>query len=51
MDGIESLIDKNETLSIFQIINSPEIYLPLIGFFAVLIIALFVKKLYFKGNI
>ena len=50
-DGIESLIDKNETLSIFQIINSPEIYLPLIGFFAVLIIALFVKKLYFKGNI
>ena len=50
-DGIESLIDKNETLSIFQIINSSEIYLPLIGFFAVLIIALFVKKLYFKGNI
>ena len=50
-DGIESIIDKNETLSIFKVINSPEIYLPLVGFFVVLIIALFVKRLYFKDNI
>ena len=50
-DGIESIIDKNETLSIFKVINSPEIYLPLVGFFVVLIIALFIKKLYFKENI
>ena len=50
-DGMESIIDKNETLSIFKVINSPEIYLPLVGFFVVLIIALFIKKLYFKENI
>lgn len=50
-DGIESVIDKNEKLSIFSVINSPEIYLPLIGFFIVLIVALFVKKFYFKENI
>ena len=50
-DGIENIIDKNETLSIFTVINSPEIYLPLVGFFVVLIIALFIKKLYFKENI
>tara|TARA_B100001245_G_scaffold181782_1_gene139873 strand:+ start:41 stop:772 length:732 start_codon:yes stop_codon:yes gene_type:complete len=50
-DGIESIIDKNETLSIFTVINSSEIYLPLVGFFVVLIIALFVKRLYFKDNI
>jgi uncharacterized membrane protein YdjX (TVP38/TMEM64 family) len=50
-DGISRVIDKNETLSIFKVINSPEIYLPLVGFFVVLIIALFIKKLYFKENI
>jgi len=50
-NGIESIIDKNETLSIFKVINSPEIYLPLVGFFVVLIIALFIKKLYFKDKI
>ena len=50
-DGIGSIIDKNETLSIFKVINSPEIYLPLVGFFVVLIIALFIKKLYFKDKI
>ena len=50
-DGIESIIDKNENLSIFKVISSPEIYLPLSGFFIVLIIALFIKKLYFKDKI
>ena len=50
-DGIERLIDKNETLSIFKVISSPEIYLPLVGFFAVLVVALFVKKFYFKEKI
>ena len=50
-DGIENIIDKNETLSIFGVINSPEIYLPLVGFFVVLIVGFFIKKLYFKENI
>ena len=46
--GIESIIDKNETLSIFRVINSPEIYLPIIGFFIILVIAFLIKKFYFK---
>jgi len=46
--GIESIIDKNESLSIFSVINSPEIYLPIIGFFIILIIAFFIKRFFFK---
>ena len=46
--GIESIIDKNEELSIFNIINSPEIYFPIIGFFVILTLAFLIKKLYFK---
>ena len=50
-DGIENIIDENETLSIFKVISSPEIYLPVVGFFVVLIVGFFIKKLYFKENI
>ena len=46
--GVESIIDKNEELSIFSVISSPEIYLPIIGFFIILIIAFFIKKFFFK---
>ena len=46
--GIESIIDKNETLSILRVINSPEIYLPIIGLFIILVIAFLIKKFYFK---
>ena len=46
--GIENIIDKNEELSITNTINSPEIYLPIIGFFIILIIAFTIKKYYFK---
>ncbi len=46
--GIESIIDKNEKLSIFTVITSPEIYLPISGFFIILIIAFFIKKIYFN---
>ena len=47
--GIESIIDKNESLSIFRVINSPEIYLPIIGLFIILVIAFLIKKFYFKA--
>jgi len=47
--GIESIIDKNENLSIFNVILSPEIYLPIIGFFVILGMAYLIKKFYFKG--
>ena len=46
--GIENVIDKNENLSLISVISSPEIYLPLVGFFIILIIAFFIKKIYFK---
>ena len=46
--GIENIIGKNEELSINSVIFSPEIYLPIIGFLIILIIAFIIKKLYFK---
>ena len=46
--GIERVIDKNETISIIQVAKSPEIYLPLIGFFIILILAFIVKKFFFQ---
>jgi len=48
--GIESVIDKNEQISLFNILSSPEIYLPIIGFFVILVTAFLVKKFYFKNR-
>jgi len=47
--GIEKIIASNEELSIFNVISSPEIYLPIVGLFIILIIAFFIKKFYFKN--
>ena len=47
--GVESIIDKNEKLSIINVMSSPEIYLPIIGFFLILIIAFFIKRFFFKA--
>ena len=46
--GIERVIDKNVQLSISTVLFSPEIYIPIIAFFMILIIAFFIKKIYFK---
>ena len=46
--GIENVIDKNENISLISVISAPEIYLPIIGFFIILIIAFIIKKYYFK---
>ena len=46
--GIEKIIDQNEELSFLPVIQSPEIYIPIIGFFIILIIALLLKKYFFK---
>ena len=46
-DGIETVIDQNEKLSLVRVISSPEIYLPIVGFFILLIMAFFIKKIYF----
>ena len=46
--GIENVIDQNASLSIFTVLLSPEIYLPIIGFIIILIVAFIIKKYYFK---
>jgi len=46
--GIENVIDQNASIDIFTVFLSPEIYLPIIGFFIILIVALVIKKYYFK---
>ena len=48
--GIEKIIEQNAKLSFLPVIQSPEIYLPIMGFFIILVVALFIKKLYFKEN-
>ena len=47
--GIQNVIDQNTTLSIVTVLLSPEIYIPIIAFFIILIIAFLIKKLYFKA--
>ena len=46
--GIEKVIDQNTEISISTVLFSPEIYIPIIAFFVILIIAFAIKKLYFK---
>ena len=46
--GIEKVIDQNAKLSISNVLFSPEIYMPIIGFFLILLIAFIIKKFYFK---
>ncbi len=46
--GVERVIDKNSELSASTIITSPEIYIPIMAFFLILIIAFVIKKFYFK---
>ena len=46
--GLENILNKNEKITFFSTISSPEIYIPVIGFFIILIIAFFAKKKYLK---
>jgi len=47
--GIEEIIDQNAELSFTSAFQSPEIYLPIIGFFIILIFSFIVKKVFFKS--
>ena len=47
--GIGSVIDKDTPLSFFEVIKSPEIYLPIIGFVLFLIFTFIIKKIFFKN--
>jgi len=46
--GIESIMKKNEKFSIINVISSPEIYIPIAGFFVILFITIIIKNIYFK---
>ena len=46
--GIETIIDQNVELSFVNVIFSPEIYIPIVCFFILLIIGFIIKKSYFK---
>ena len=47
--GLEKVIDQNlEAPSVTDLITSPSIYLPLIGFFALLVITIFFRKIFYK---
>ena len=46
--GIEDMIAQNAELSFTSAFLSPEIYLPIIGFAFILIIAFIIKKYFFK---
>jgi len=46
--GIEKIIDQNAELNFFSAFLSPEIYLPIVGFFTLLLIALLLKNRIFK---
>ena len=48
--GIEQVIDQNETLSLTKLISSPEVYLPLLGFFIIIILAFTLKQFFFKNE-
>nr|AAR37571.1 membrane protein, putative [uncultured marine bacterium 313] len=46
--GIEKIIEQNAELSFLPVIQSPEIYLPIIGLLVLLIITFFIKRFFFK---
>ena len=46
--GIEKIIDQNAELSFISVIQSPEIYLPILGFFIILVFGAIIKKFFFK---
>jgi len=46
--GLEKVIDENPELSFYNVLFSPDIYIPIIAFFFILIIAFVIRKFYFK---
>ena len=48
--GLEKIIDQNmEPPGIMQIINSPDIYIPLVVFACLIIITIFLRKIFYKS--
>ena len=47
--GLEKIIDRNEEApNLSQLITSPDIYMPLIGFFILVIITIIIRKIFYK---
>ena len=47
--GLEEIIDQNiEAPGIKDIINSPSIYIPLIAFFSLVVITIFLRKIFYN---
>lgn len=46
--GIEKVIDQNTELGVLTVLMSPDIYIPIIAFFLILVIAFVIKKFYFR---
>src|SRR5210317_1584092 len=48
--GLEEIIDQNlNAPSVIDLITSPSIYIPLIAFFGLLIITIFIRKVFYKN--
>ena len=49
-DGLENIIDKNTELPKFtEVIFSPEIYLPILAFFSLILITIFLRRLFYEN--
>jgi uncharacterized membrane protein YdjX (TVP38/TMEM64 family) len=49
--GLEKIIDENSTMpSIMDIIFSKDIYFPIIAFFCLIFITIFLRKIFYKNN-
>jgi len=46
--GIENFIDQNEKLSLFAVVTSQDIYLPILGFVVIIGLAFILKQFFFK---
>ena len=48
--GFEKIIDQNSEIpGISEIIFSPDIYIPLVSFFSLILITIFLRKLFYKN--
>ena len=48
--GLEKIIDENlEAPNIMQIITSPDIYIPLVAFFGLVLLTIFLRKFFYKN--
>jgi uncharacterized membrane protein YdjX (TVP38/TMEM64 family) len=49
--GLEKIIDQNlETPGIMDVITAPNIYIPLIIFLGLVVVTIFVRKIFYKNN-